>query len=129
MTTHQAQAEELLSAMKLLMDDVVSYKSAVALLAVHSAIAYNDAVLERLGAGASRNQDHADGHRKTKVACSKNKIDSAGLQHLERLIGNKTAYSYRGIVNAKSAQDAADKAEKFANWAYKNVLKRELDHV
>ncbi|HUV96200.1 MAG TPA: hypothetical protein VMV98_01910 [Acidobacteriaceae bacterium] len=111
--------------MKLLMDDVASYKSAVALLAVHSAIAFNDAVLERLTGAVPKRKDHADGHRQTKEACSRKKIDAAGVQHLQRLIASKTSYSYAGIVDEKKAQDAADKAEKFANWAYKNVLKRE----
>lgn len=125
MTTHQAQAEELLSAMKLLRDDAAAYKSAVALLAVHSAIAFNDAVLVRLTGAIPKRTDHADGHRQTKAACARGDIDSAGVQHLQRLIASKSSYSYAGIVDEKKAQDAADKAEKFANWAYKNVLKRE----
>lgn len=50
MASHQKQAEELLNAMKPLIDDVPEYKSAVALLAVHSAIAFNDAVLRGLRA-------------------------------------------------------------------------------
>lgn len=97
-TTHQAQAEELLSAMKLLMDDVVAYKSAVALLAVHSAIAYNDAILEKLTGTVPPKKDHAEGHRQTKAACARKKIDPSGVQHLERLIANKTLYSYKRVL-------------------------------
>ena len=125
MTSHQAQAEELLSAMKLLMEDVAAYKSAVALLAVHSAIAFNDAVLERLTGTGPKGKDHAEGHRQTKAACASKKIDSAGVQHLEKLIASKTSYSYAGIVDEKKAQDAALKAQRFANWAYGTVLQRE----
>jgi hypothetical protein len=122
MTTHQAQAEELLSAMKLLMDDVVAYKSAVALLAVHCAIAFNDAVLVKLTGSVHKGQDHAEAGRKTRNECRKKKIDTNGVQHLEKLITHKTIYSYSGMVDFRKAQDAADKAEKFANWAYRNVL-------
>jgi hypothetical protein len=129
-TTHQAQAEELLRAMNLLMDDVASYKSAVALLAVHSAIAFNDAVLERLTGSAYKGQDHSEAARKTRAACGKKtingkKIDASGIQHLERLVDKKTLYSYSGIVDASSAQDAAMKATRFADWAYRTTLQRE----
>ena len=126
MTSHQAQAEELLGAMKLLMDDVAAYKSAVALLAVHSAIAFNDAVLEKLGVVASsKSQDHSIAYSKTDKACAAKKIDRDGLQHLKNLLANKTNYSYSGIVDEKKAQDAALKAQRFANWAYGAVLHRE----
>ena len=129
MTSHQAQAEELLGAMKLLMDDVASYKSAVALLAIHSAIAFNDAVLEKLTGAAHKGQNHSEATRETKAACSKRKIETSGVIHIERLVAKKTSYSYSGIVDSSNAQDAADKAEKFANWAYKNVLKREQSNA
>ena len=128
-TTHQAQAEELLSAMNLLMDDVASYKSAVALLAVHSAIAYNDAVLKRLTGSTYKGQDHSKATRKTKAACGKKRIDASGVQHVEKLVAKKTLYSYSGIVDSSSTQDAAMKATRFANWAYRNVLKREPNYV
>jgi hypothetical protein len=124
-TTHQAQAEELLGAMQLLMVDVAAYKSAVALLAVHAAIAFNDAVLERLTGAVPKRTDHAEGHRQTKRACSRKKIDAAGVQHLEKLIASKTSYSYAGVVDQKRAEDAALKAQRFANWAYLTVLHRE----
>lgn len=127
MTTHQAQAEELLKAMKLLMDvDIAAYKSAVALLAVHSAIALNDAVLEKLTGTVPTSKDHAEGHRQTRAACARKKIDSGGVQHLERLITNKTGYSYSGIVDERKAQDAALKAQRFATWAYATVFKERL---
>ncbi len=130
MTSHQAQAEELLGAMNLLMDDIASYKSAVALLAVHSAIAYNDAVLKRLTGSTYKGQDHSEAARKTKAACVKKKIngkkiDASGIQHLERLVAKKTSYSYSGIVDVRIAQDAAMKATRFANWAYRTALQRE----
>lgn len=129
MTSHQSQAEELLSAMKLLMDDVASYKSAVALLAVHSAIAFNDAVLATLTGAVYKGQNHSEAARKTKDACAKKKIDASGVIHIERLVAKKTSFSYSGIVDSSHAQDAADKAEKFANWAYRVVLKREQPNV
>ena len=124
--SHQAQAEELLGAMKLLMDDVASYKSAVALLAVHSAIAFNDAVLERLTGAAHKGQDHSTASRKTRSACGKNKIDISGIKHLEYLPSKKGEYSYSGIVDQETAEYAADKAEKFYNCTYRSgVLQRE----
>lgn len=89
MATHQAQAEELISAMKRLMDDAAAYKSAVALLAVHSAIAFNDAVSERLTGKAHKGQDHSTASRETRSACVKNKIDTSGIKHLDYLLSKK----------------------------------------
>ncbi|HET9088141.1 MAG TPA: hypothetical protein VFN53_11510 [Acidobacteriaceae bacterium] len=125
MTTYQEQAEELLRAMKLLMEDIASYKSAVALLAVHSAIAFNDAVSERLTGIAHKGQDHSTASRKTRSACVKNKIDTSGIKHLDYLLSKKNEYSYSGIVGEKKSQDAALNAQRFASWAYRTVLQRE----
>lgn len=126
--THQAQAEELLAAMKLLMDDISSYKSAVALLAVHSAIAFNDAVLAKLGPSTSKkDSNHSNAYRKTDRRCAEMKIDRHGLQHLESLLADKTAYSYSGTVDERKAKDAALKAQRFANWAYVNVFKEPIN--
>ena len=117
--------------MKHLMDDVASYKSAVALLAVHSAIAFNDAVLDKLddSAKGKRKPDHSTASKKTRAACTARKIDIAGVNHLEVLLGKKTEYSYRGIIDENTAKSAANHAEKFASWANKNVLKREPLHA
>jgi len=129
-TSHQAQAEELLRAMTWLMDDVASYKSAVALLAVHSAIAFNDAVLERLIGKVHKGQDHSIASRETRLACAKNKIDTSGIKHLEYLLSKKNEYSYSGIVDQETAEYAADKAEKFSNWTYRSgVLQRESSNA
>jgi len=127
-TTHQAQAEELLSAMDLLMEDVASYKSAVALLAVHSAIAFNDAVLCRMTGSTHRGEDHSSVSKITRKECKKRKRDASGIQHLEFLLSKKTKYSYNGLVDEMSAKSAADKARKFADWAYRTALQRELSN-
>lgn len=112
--------------MQRLMDDVASYKSAVALLAVHSAIAFNDAVSEKLSGTVHKGQDHSTASSKTKLACVKNKIDTSGIKHLEYLLSKKTEYSYSGIVDQETAAYAADKAEKFSNWTYRSgVLHKE----
>lgn len=123
MTNYQDQAEELYVAMQLLLDDVVQYKSAVALLAVHSAIAYNDAVLEKLGIGVFSDSDHKRAYPRTLKVCAEKKIDHAGLRHLKHLLANKSDYSYNGAVDISAARAAAAKAERFQLWAYKNVLR------
>lgn len=90
------------------------------MLAVHSAIAFNDAVLEKLTGAVHKGQNHSEATRKTKAACAKKKIDASGVIHIERLVAKKTSYSYSGIVDSSNAQDAADKAEKFSNWTYRS---------
>lgn len=116
--------------MKLLRDGIANYKSGVALLAVHSAIAFNDAVLITLTGSPHKGENHLAAIKKTRAACGKNKIaDIRGVKHLESLLSKKTEYSYRGIVDEDTAKGAANHAERFASWANRNVLKREPLHA
>lgn len=110
--------------MNLLMDDVASYKSAVALLAVHSAIAFNDAVLYWMTGSSHKGEDHSSASKMTLRECKKIKRDISGIKHLEYLLSKKTKYSYNGLVDEMSAKYAADKARRFADWAYRTALQR-----
>src|SRR5271157_1931586 len=93
-SAHHDRALQLADAMELCHDSMASYASAVALLAVHSAISYNDAVLIRLTGQRSRGQDHKKAVAAITRACKKGHIRTDGIKHLDKLVGAKTDVSY-----------------------------------
>lgn len=112
------RALQLTNAMKLCRDDLSSYASAAALLAIHSAISYNDALLIKLGGRRSRGEDHKQAIEAIRRACGTAKIKPHGVEHLRKLIGSKTDVSYgdRGLTTEK-AEVLCVLAERFQVWA------------
>lgn len=80
-SVYHGRALQLANAMKLCRDDLRAYASAAALLAVHSAISYNDAVLLRLEGRRARTKDHGVAIEAVKRACAKARIKQEGIQH------------------------------------------------
>lgn len=118
---YQSRALQLANAMRLCAEDCPSYASAVALLAVHSAISYNDALHIRLTGGRPKGEDHKSAAWSTEKACRKAKIDPAGLKHLEKLLSAKTDISYGSrAVNTERAQILSTTAERFVRWVEEN---------
>jgi hypothetical protein len=112
-----------LSYARKLMDSDKETVSALALVSIHSAIAYNDALLTRLSGKPSRGEDHASAANATEKHCRSKKIDSRGLQHLKQLIGKKTPYSYGdAAVTTEQAQAVSIAATRFEVWV-NQVLK------
>src|SRR5271157_4483941 len=93
-TVYHRRATQLAAAMKLCQDDLSAYASAAALLAVHSAISYNDALLIGLGGARPRGENHREAVTALKRMCSGVRIDHQGIAHLQRLLGAKTDISY-----------------------------------
>jgi hypothetical protein len=91
---HHDRALQLADAMNLCHDGMESYASAVALLAVHSAISFSDAVLIRLTGQRSRSKGHRKAIDAITEACKKAKIQTDGVKHLDKLVSAKTDISY-----------------------------------
>ncbi len=117
------RANQLADAMRLCQDDLVAYGAAAALLAVHSAISYCDAVLIGLVGARSKDESHHRVIGMLRRACNTASIDTKGITHLQRLIGAKTDISYgdRPVDNDKTLALCAA-AERFQAWA-EQVLK------
>ena len=105
--------------MKLLADDLPAYDAAVALLAVHGAIALNDAILVALTRKRSIAEAHDRAVNELHRACKEKRVSKNGVQHLSWLIARKTAISYADERFGR-ADEARDHAEKFFTWAYNN---------
>lgn len=114
----QSRAEQMLDAMKLLQDDIHHYAAAVALLAVHSAIAFNDAVQMKLSGKWTNDADHKRTAAHTRKLCHHLGHNADGVAHLERLLARKTDYSYSNtIIDYDMAYAAGIHAERFEAWA------------
>src|SRR5579864_2910217 len=87
---HHDRALQLAGAMNLCHDGIESYASAVALLAVHSAISFSDAVLIRLTGRRSQSKNHRQAIDAIVAACKRAKIQIDGVRHLDKLVSAKT---------------------------------------
>jgi hypothetical protein len=114
------KADHFLKGMKLLNDDVRSYRSGIGLLAVHSAISLSDAVTVGLTGKRGKYQDHAQAARELNRLCASHKISSRqGIDHLKWLLAIKNSVAYEHArVDDDSIRLAVDKAERFNAWAY-----------
>jgi hypothetical protein len=100
-----------------------AYMAATALLAVHSSIAYNDAVYVKLTGKRHHNEDHQAAISNTRKVCDRLRLPVAGLSHLKRLIGYKTYISYGDQrVEDDLVEVLCLSAERFEAWAV-NILR------
>jgi len=114
----QSRAEQMLDAMSLLQDDIQHYAAAIALLAVHSAIAFNDAVQMKLSGKWAKDADHKKTASYTRELCNSLGHNTAGITHLEKLLARKTDYSYSNtMIDDETAYAAGIHAERFQAWA------------
>jgi hypothetical protein len=104
--------------MELCHDDMTGYSAAVGLLAVHSAISYNDAVQIKLTGRRTKSQDHSRAIRATEAACQKARIGLRGVKHLEKLLSAKTDVSYGDErVDNRRVEFLYQSSRAFRAWA------------
>jgi hypothetical protein len=121
MIHHRSRAESFVAGMKLLVEDIPNYGGSVALLAVHSAISFNDAVLIACGGRRSNEEDHRVAARPLQQLCEKRKIDLGGVKHFIWLIGHKNEFAYGDRpLTANDAKAAVVAAERFQAWVYRS---------
>jgi hypothetical protein len=125
-TVYYRRARQLASAMNLCQDDLSAYASAAALLAVHSAISYSDALLIELGGARPRGENHREAVTALKRACTKAKIDQHGIKHFESLVSAKTDISYGDKpVNEVRIAALCEAAKRFETWTERVLQRRE----
>jgi hypothetical protein len=125
-TIYYRRATQLASAMKLCQDDLSAYASAAALLAVHSAISYSDALLIGLGGKRPRGENHQAAVPALKRECTKARIDQQGIGHYQKLLSVKTDISYGAKrVDDERVEALCITAERFQVWAERILQRRE----
>ena len=121
LTAHYTEkADHFLYGMRLLADDFTAYKTSIGLLAIHSAISLNDAILTGITGERSKSEDHFSAVRELERVCNQLKVEKMqGIHHLSSLLTQKSHIAYGDERVADSdVQSAINKAERFANWAY-----------
>jgi hypothetical protein len=106
--------------MRLLADDLGAYRTGIGLLAVHSAISLNDAILAGITGERSKLENHSAAARELERVCGELKIEKMpGVRHFFSLLSRKSDIAYgEQRVDDNNVKSAIDKAEKFTNWAY-----------
>ncbi len=131
LTAHYVErADQFLQGMRLLADDLNSYGSGVGLLAVHSAISLNDAILVAVTGKHSKGDNHQTAVHGLETACHEGRVrDKNGINHFKWLISKKSNIAYGGDrVGDKELKQSITAAQRFAAWAYthfKEVLRVE----
>jgi hypothetical protein len=116
-----ARAKQLGDAASLMRDDA-PYASATALTAVHSAIAYQDALQSNLTGRRYQGRDHMQAVESLEKTCKQHKVGTDGIKHLRRLVGAKSKISYGDrLTTLEQAQDLAYRAARFQQWAIKEL--------
>ena len=123
-----AKARDFLAGMKLSRDLAESEcRASSALLAIHSAISYGDALWIGLGQKDTAAQDHKSSALRLRKLLKESKYEKQqGIRHFESLLQNKTsvAYSASGVTE-KQVKAMMDHAQRFSNWA--NTAGNELN--
>jgi hypothetical protein len=112
--------------MKLCQVEMSEYASAAALLAVHSAISYSDALLIVLGGKRPRAENHRKAITALKRACTGANIEPRGITHLQKLLSVKTDISYGDKpVDEVRINALCESAKRFETWAEQVLYSRE----
>ncbi len=131
LTAHyKEKAQHFYDAMKLLADGITAYRTAVGLLAIHSAISLNDAIIAGSTGKRCKSEDHRGAARDLRRVCNQMRIrDVEGIRHFTWLLSKKTLVAYgEERINEEDLKSTITKAQRFLDWAYrsfKEVLRDE----
>jgi hypothetical protein len=111
------RANDFLDGMRLTNLDE-SLLSSSALLAIHSAVSYSDALRIGLGETELSHEDHRNALDGLQRLLPKRIEDRTGLTQLQELLKNKSAvaYGHRRLTEGE-LKSLATRAERFARWA------------
>jgi hypothetical protein len=121
-----ARARDFFEGMKFLKDDLTSFKCSSALLGIHGAIAYSDALRIGLGGEGLFAEDHSTAEtdlRRRLIARKYEKL--AGIGRLRELLNRKSRVAYSDVrLNENQVKLIVVDAERFEVWV--NTTAREL---
>ena len=124
------KAEHVFQAMRLTGHDIGAFRTGICIMAVHSCILMNDAILVAMTGKRRIFKDHTEASRALERVCKTHGVKSAGgLRHLIWLLERKAKFSYTSdVIDDAEVKLAMDHAEKYFSWAYttfKGVLRVE----
>src|SRR5215475_13671510 len=92
LTDHYLEkADHFLQGMRLLAEDLGSYRTSIGLLAIHSAISLNDAILAGVMGQSGKSEDHANAARSLERICGELNVEKIpGVRHFSLLLSRKS---------------------------------------
>jgi hypothetical protein len=123
------RARDFLEGMKLLQDDLAQYRYSSALLGIHGALSFGDALRIGMGSAKVSSDNHLDALSDLKSMLATRKFEKPqGADSLGRLLSKKTRVAY--IAEAASENEIKDivvQAERFASWAEEGGKKLQIE--
>jgi len=125
---HRHRANDFFDGVLLLRGDP-AYRYSAALLAIHAAISYSDALRTALGDEDLLAEDHFRAVQSLNTLLTANNLqDRNGLRHLSYLIAKKSLVAYRNErLDQADAESLITKAERFLTWANSSARKLKLE--
>jgi hypothetical protein len=130
MQHYREKADHFFKAMDHLAGDMGFARTSVGLLAVHSAISLNDAIMAGTKGSRSKGEDHRTAAAELAKMCGELKVANLqGIEHFRWLLKKKTSIAYGNErISDSDLKLSVDKATRFLDWAYrqfKEVLRSE----
>ena len=115
--------------MQLLQEDLTEYRSSSALLGIHAAISYSDALRTGLGSADVASEDHASAAVELRRLLAGRRFDRLqGTDRLGRLLGMKSRVEYSPeALKESTAKEIIDQAQRFAAWAEDTGTKLQIE--
>jgi hypothetical protein len=113
------RARDFLKGMDLLREDLGEYRYSSALLGIHGAISYCDALRTGLGSEKVSSDDHRKAAGELKSLLAGRKFEKQqGTIRLEKLLGKKSRIAYaRDAAGEVEINEIVVQAQRFAAWA------------
>jgi hypothetical protein len=116
---YRNRARDFLDGMTFLQEDLEVFGYSSALLGIHGAISYADAL--RIGMGSKRlsSDNHSEATSELKSLLDSRRFEQQqGVKHLKLLLARKSRISYAAEpVRKNEAEDIVKHARRFADWA------------
>ncbi|MGA2887850.1 MAG: hypothetical protein ABSE51_07345 [Terracidiphilus sp.] len=116
---YRNRAKDFLDGMKFLQEDLDAFGYSSALLGIHGAISYADALRAGMGSKKLSAGDHSRAADDLKSLLDSNRFDrQQGVKHFRMLLTLKSKISYAAqTVRKNEFEDVVKRAMRFADWA------------
>ena len=120
--TYLGRARDFLEGFNLLKDDLDEFRFSSALLGIHCAISYCDALRTGMGCENVSSEDHRSAADDLKKRLTEDRIveNLRGVEHLKNLLSKKSRIEYASeTVRRDEIEDIVKHAQRFSDWAEK----------
>jgi len=113
------RARDFLKGVDILSYELAEYRYSSALLGIHCAIAYSDALRYGLGSVKLSSEDHKSAARDLRSRLASRKFENLqGADRLEKLLSRKSRVAYSAEDTTENlAEEIVKQAQRFAKWA------------